>query len=417
LAQKQIVGAAATNNGVALAPFATSTSPLVYAVAFATCMAWILFLTSLMSRSQRPWLQRGAALSAAIALTIASDFMFGELERQYMTGRLFNPTSLRDIRARTSSKIIRLISNTLLWLAQIQLVLRLFPRHRDKVIAKYGGIVLIVLETVFSVLNDFYHPSPLNPDSHMMLVPAIPVIAYFFHIAISVIFSGSVLIYALSPSRFRHAFTPAHLLHALLSIVSIASPTVFFCLDIWKPEVEGWGDYIRWVGSVACSVIVWAWVDLIESKVVKDSREGVLGREVYEEEMYQQKKKQKRFGKRASMLPEGTVFEDSGPSMTKPAKPAKRSLRSWIEKMGGSRTEGVIPLTDLPTIRHPLASNHSAVLSSTLHDGSTQDEPDSEPYGVDVRRDSSMDEVRHVHPGYSPDDYWPDEKDGFASRR
>ncbi|ORY76035.1 PalH/RIM21-domain-containing protein [Protomyces lactucae-debilis] len=415
LAQQQILGP-----GLMVTPFNMSINPLVYAVAFATCTAWALFLVSLMSGHKRPWLQRGAALSAAIAMTITSDFMFNELELQYMSGRPYNPTDLRNVRARTSTKVIRLISNTLLWLAQIQLVMRLFPRHRDKIIAKYGGFTLIVLETVFSVLNDFYHPSPFNPDAKTLAAPAIAVIAYFMNIAISVIFSGSVLIYALSPSRFRYAFALPHLMHALLSIVSITSPTVFFCLDIWKSEVEGWGDYIRWIGSVACSVIVWAWVDLIESKLVRDSREGVLGREVFEEEMFQQKRKQlRKFGKRASMQPDAIVFEDRSQTTTSRAlAPDKGMRRTWMDRFQRPRTEG-IPMSELPTIRHPLASTLSVAPSSTLHDGSSSEEPATDRPRHSIQqeeRPASIQGAALVHPGFQREDYWPDEKE-MSGRR
>lgn len=39
---------------------------------------------------------------------------------------------------------------------------------------------------------------------------------------------------------------------------------VFFILDIVKLDFIGWGEYVRWVGVVVVSVVVWEWVERIE---------------------------------------------------------------------------------------------------------------------------------------------------------
>jgi len=57
---------------------------------------------------------------------------------------------------------------------------------------------------------------------------------------------------------------------------------VFFVLDISKPDVAGWGDYVRWVGAAAASVVVWEWVERIEALERNDKKDGVLGREIFD---------------------------------------------------------------------------------------------------------------------------------------
>src|ERR1700744_170277 len=69
---------------------------------------------------------------------------------------------------------------------------------------------------------------------------------------------------------------------ALLSIVAIATPVVFFITDLANPSIAGWGDYFRWVGAAAASVIVWEWVERIEALEREEKKDGILGTEVFD---------------------------------------------------------------------------------------------------------------------------------------
>lgn len=69
---------------------------------------------------------------------------------------------------------------------------------------------------------------------------------------------------------------------ALVSYVSILIPVVFFVLDISLPRLAGWGEYIRWVGAAAASVVVWEWVERIEALERDERKDGILGREIFD---------------------------------------------------------------------------------------------------------------------------------------
>ena len=69
---------------------------------------------------------------------------------------------------------------------------------------------------------------------------------------------------------------------ALLSIIAILTPVVFFITDIANYSIAGWGDYFRWVGAAAASVIVWEWVERIEALEREERKDGILGREIYD---------------------------------------------------------------------------------------------------------------------------------------
>lgn len=75
---------------------------------------------------------------------------------------------------------------------------------------------------------------------------------------------------------------------AVLSLTAILIPVVFFVLDISSPNVAGWGNYVRWVGAAAASVVVWEWVERIEALERDENKDGILGREIFDgDEMLQ----------------------------------------------------------------------------------------------------------------------------------
>jgi PalH/RIM21 len=236
---------------------------------------------SIVGVGTRPWLQKLAALSVVISLTIASADTFRVAERQYNVGFL-DAGALRDeVVEGLEIRIVRVISDAFLWLAQVQTLIRLFPRHKEKVIIKWTGFALIVLDTLFAILNNFMSSGKTRPDH---FVDAIPALSYLFHISLSVLYSAWVVYYSISKSRFAfyHPSMPNMCLVAILSLSTVLVPVVFFVLDISNPNLAGWGDYVRWVGAAAASVVVWEWVERIEALEREERKDGVLGREIFD---------------------------------------------------------------------------------------------------------------------------------------
>jgi hypothetical protein len=229
----------------------------------------------------RPWLQKVAAATVAISLTIATADTFAVAKSQYDRGFL-DAARLQDlVENGMELKVFRVISDTFLWLAQAQTLIRLFPRQREKIIIKWTAFALISLDVLFSILNNFLFKGSNRPRS---FVDAIPALSYLFQLALSLLYCAWVMYYSLTKKRFAfyHPQMKNQCLIALLSFVSILIPVVFFVLDISKPDVAGWGDYIRWVGAAAASVVVWEWVERIETLERNEKRDGVLGREVFD---------------------------------------------------------------------------------------------------------------------------------------
>ena len=301
-------------------PFYASTSPQIYAIAAATIISYMLVImlfitprtffiggagggggylgrrgiirgtggsTSVIGVGSRPWLQKIAAITVAISLTIATLDTFRVARDQYDHG-YENAAALTDeVVGGLEIRVIRVISDTFLWLAQVQTLIRLFPRHKEKVMIKWFGFGLIVLDTIFSILNGFVSTSGGKRPRYFE--DAIPALSYLFELALSLFYAACVIYYSLDKRRFAflHRNMPNICLVAIISLLAIHIPVVFFVLDISKPDVAGWGDYVRWVGQAAASVVVWEWVERIEALEREERKEGILGREVFDEDEIQ----------------------------------------------------------------------------------------------------------------------------------
>lgn len=237
-------------------------------------------LSSVVGVGRRPWLQKLAALTVAVSLTMATAGTFEVTRRQYHAGHM-NANELRDrVVGSLTIRIIRVISDIFLWLAQAQTLIRLFPRHREKIIIKWTAFALIVLFLVFSILNNFVYPR-----SHDY-VHAISPLSYLFQLALSLLYAAWVMYYSFSKRRFAffHRKMPNICLVAALGLISVLVPVIFFTLDVSKPDLAAWGDYVRWVGAAAASVVVWEWVERIEALEREESRHGILGREIFDDD-------------------------------------------------------------------------------------------------------------------------------------
>ena len=295
-------------------PFYSSVTPQIYALATATVIAYILVVLifaaprnffhggsagarflprggvlggsarnpAVVGVGRRPWLQKIATVLVAVSLTIATADTFRVAEEQYQLGFIDSDRLVNRVVGSVEIRVIQLISDTFLWLAQVQTLIRLFPRHKEKVTIKWLGFALVLLDTIFSILDDFIsHTVRTRPRSFQ---DAIPALNYLFELSISLIYMACVIYYSISKRRFAfwHPKMKNICLVAVLSLASVLVPVVFFVLDIANPDLAGWGDYIRWVGAAAASVVVWEWVERIEALERDERKDGILGREIFD---------------------------------------------------------------------------------------------------------------------------------------
>ncbi|GJC90973.1 pH-response regulator protein palH/prr-4 [Colletotrichum liriopes] len=294
-------------------PFYASIFPVCYALAATTVTAYMLvimlFITPRsfldggvvylgrrgftsggtsngISIGGRPWLQKVAAVTVAISLTIASADTFKVAEQQYQWAIQDAKKMQSEVMDGTELKVIRLISDTFLWLAQAQTLIRLFPRQREKVIIKWTAFALITLNLIFSALNSFNYPtSGSNGNARpRSFVDAVPALSYLFQLSLGLLYAAWVIYYSLMKKRyaFYHPLMKNMILVSTLSLFAILVPVFFFVLDMAQPDFAGWGDYVRWVGAAAASVVVWEWVERIEALEREEKKDGILGREIFD---------------------------------------------------------------------------------------------------------------------------------------
>ncbi|KAK5939350.1 pH-response regulator protein palH/rim21 [Knufia obscura] len=296
-------------------PFYASVAPQIYALATATIISYILviliFITprtfyvggpgggganflglrnlvpgsgssSVIGVGRRPLLQKIAAVTVAISLTIATADTFRVAEDQYNDGLIDSQALVDDVIGSVEIRVVRVVSDTFLWLAQVQTLIRLFPRHKEKVTIKWLGFALVTCDTVFSILENFVSQATLTRPRSFQ--DAIPALSYLFQMSISLIYASCVIYYSLSKRRFAfwHPKMRNILLVAGLSLASVLIPVVFFVLDVAQPNIATWGEYIRWVGAAAASVVVWEWVERIEALERDERKDGILGREIFD---------------------------------------------------------------------------------------------------------------------------------------
>lgn len=296
-------------------PFYSSTTPQTYVIAAATVIAWILVImliitprtnyfghsgaaptfsngrgiiggatggsTNVIGVGSRPWLQKVAAFTVAISLTIATADMFEAAEGQYLHG-FMDANKLRTaVLESLEIRITRVISDIFLWLAQVQTLIRLFPRHKEKVLIKWIGFALILFDSLFSCLNSFMVNTRNSPRQ---FADAIPALSYLFELALGLLYAAWVIYYSLTKRRYAyyHSKMRSITLIALLSLIAVLTPVVFFVTDVSNSDIAGWGDYFRWVGAAAASVVVWEWVERIEALERDEKKDGILGREIFD---------------------------------------------------------------------------------------------------------------------------------------
>ncbi|KAK9239402.1 PalH/RIM21-domain-containing protein [Lipomyces kononenkoae] len=261
-------------------PFYSSTIPIAYTVGGTTVLAWVLLLLLLITPQTRPYLQKLATFSVALSLTIALRECSAILERQYDQAYEDAEELRAYIDGGFSLNIFRVVSYVFLWLAQVQTLIRLFPRHREKKIIKWLGLALMIVDATFWSLQSFL---PTRVGDQKSFRDAIPALAYLFRIILSLLYAAYVVYYSIS--KRVYAYHIKNLILALLSLVAVLTPIIFFLLDVSRQWIAGWGDFVGWVGAAAASVVVWEWVERIEFLESKMQETGVLGRQVFEEEM------------------------------------------------------------------------------------------------------------------------------------
>lgn len=263
-------------------PFYRSVIPIAYAVSATTVVAWLLLILLFLAKKQRPWFQKFMMLLVSASLTVALAHTTRVLEQQNQRGYLDAVELRHEIFGSLAFRILEVLSILVVWMANLQVLLRLFERAKERMIIRWVGVILAVIDTTLWCLVNFF--VPYHTGNHVV-TDVIPVLAYLFQISILLIYAGSVVFYSVRKRKF--AYNKRHsLIIAFISLTAVMMPLVFFILDLANYWIVGWSEFVRWVSGAASSVVVWEWIDVIERLQREKQKTGVLGRQIYDDDEY-----------------------------------------------------------------------------------------------------------------------------------
>jgi hypothetical protein len=262
------------------APFYGSIGPIIYTLAGATALAWLLLILLIISTKRRPWLQKFSAFALAAFLTgILVDATLA-LNEQYVQGYHDAFDLKKSIVFGLEFQIPAVIVQSIIWLAHLQILLRLFKRRKEIVIIKLVGSTLWCLDLAFWLTSVLTNRQQQQTEE--MIPGPWMILAFSFEIMLVAAYALCVFIFTVRKRRF--AYNRRTMVIAVISAAALTSPLVFlsFFVTTW---ISGWAVYITLVLNGAGNVIVWDWLDIIEALEKQEQKSGVMGRQIYEDEM------------------------------------------------------------------------------------------------------------------------------------
>jgi hypothetical protein len=254
--------------------FHSSLSPLLYSLSSSTVICVLLNLV-IFDGPRRPFLQKfSITLSSAYLLT-AFIFATRKLELQYNEG--FQEGNLLRYELETSKaiNILHVIFDTILLSMEVQTLMSLFPRQKEKrLIFWVGGALIVVSQVLWSV--SVFDPSSNRTEN------ALPAFVYLFQISISIMYFGCVVYYAVT--KHRSAFNRNLIFFSFVSMLASVAPIALFIVDVGGWWVVEWTDSVSWLTSILSIVTVWEWARRVESRERHREKDRVLGRQIYEDE-------------------------------------------------------------------------------------------------------------------------------------
>ncbi|KAA8910839.1 hypothetical protein TRICI_004027 [Trichomonascus ciferrii] len=254
--------------------FHSSLSPLLYSLSSSTVICVLLNLV-IFDGPRRPFLQKFSITLSSVYLLTGFIFATRKLELQYNEG--FQEGNLLRYELETSRaiNILHVIFDTILLSMEVQTLMSLFPRQKEKrLIFWVGGALIVVSQVLWSV-------SVFDPNSNRK-ESALPAFVYLFQISISIMYFGCVVYYAVT--KHRSAFNRSLGFFSFVSMLASVAPIALFIVDVGGWWVVEWTDSVSWLTSILSIVTVWEWARRVESRERHREKDRVLGRQIYEDE-------------------------------------------------------------------------------------------------------------------------------------
>jgi len=259
--------------------FKYSVYPLIYSLTVSTVVAIFLTIIVFTNHTQRPsWLLRVGSCLASINLIILIVRAIICLNAQHALGISDSEKLLDDLQSNEVFNIIDFIFVIIAQFAQVQIIIRLFSRVKEKRVSFIlGGTLSICAQVIWGVST--FSTFDQSEDSDISILPAF---TYLLRIALATIYSGLIIIYSFGKRNF--IFQKSIILLTVLTFLVINLQIAFFVTDISNIWVSELSEIFNTTIYVSVTVIPWEWINRVHSLERHEQREGILGRPVYEDE-------------------------------------------------------------------------------------------------------------------------------------
>lgn len=259
--------------------FKYSVYPIIYSLTVSTVMAIFLTIIVFTNHTQRPsWLLRLGSLLASINLIILIVRAIVLLNAQHQIGISDGEKLLDDLQSNEVFNVIDFVFVLVAQFAQVQIIIRLFSRVKEKRVSFIlGGTLSICAQVIWGVST--FSKFDQTKDSDISILPAF---TYLLRIALATMYSGLIIIYAVG--KRNYIFQRSIILLTMLTFLVINLQVAFFITDISNIWVSELSEIFNTTIYVSVTVIPWEWINRVHALERHEQREGVLGRPVYEDE-------------------------------------------------------------------------------------------------------------------------------------
>ncbi|KAK6462963.1 PalH/RIM21-domain-containing protein [Scheffersomyces coipomensis] len=262
--------------------FAYSVTSIIYALSVSGVITWFFTLFVLTNYTIKPSfiLQASTSLSSVYILIVVIKSII-ILHEQQREGFLHGAQLLDQINASSVVNIADFIVVLLLQINQVQVIMRIFSRQKDKRLAFFVGLIAsITSQTIWGVTK--FHTFNNNNEAGDIL----PAFIYLVRIAMGLCYAAIISVFQISKIHYIIANKSIWLL-SLLTFILIYTPVAFFIADVSNAFVYELSEIFSVVSYVICVVIPWEWCNKFNAIMKVKEKEGVLGRRFYEDELYE----------------------------------------------------------------------------------------------------------------------------------
>lgn len=261
--------------------FKYSVYPLIYSLTVATVICIFMTIIVFTNHTQRPsWLLRVSSFLGSVNLIILFSRGIVELSRQHDLGYASGEELLDELQDDSVFGSIDFVVVLVAQFAQVQVIMRLFNRVKEKRAGFIlGGTLLISAQVIWGVSS--FSNFDQTVDSDISILPAF---TYLLRIALSMMYCGLIIIYGVGKRRF--IFHKDIVLLTILTFLTINFQFAFFVADIADLWVSELSEVFNTTIYISVTVIPWEWINRLHALERRQQTEGILGRPIYEEEYH-----------------------------------------------------------------------------------------------------------------------------------